>query len=320
MAATTAVATAARHSIVLDCDPGQDDAVAILLALACPEEIETVAVTTVGGNVPLALTTRNARQVVELSGRRDVPVHAGCAGPLFRPLETAEYVHGATGLNGVELPEPSLPLAPGHAVDAIVGAVLDRPEGTVTLCPTGPLTNVALAIAKAPEIVPRLRGIVLMGGAIGLGNVTPAAEFNIQVDPHAAAIVFGAGAPVTMLGLDVTHKALVTPERLARLAAMGTAVGDACHGMLGFFNRFDAERYGAPGAPLHDPCVVAHLLRPDLFRGKACRVEVETEGASAGRTNVHWWPREPLAPNATVIGDIDADGFFGLLFERLARL
>jgi purine nucleosidase len=312
---------AARHSIVLDCDPGQDDAVAILLALASPEEIEVLAVTAVAGNVPLGLTERNARQLVELAGRAaDVPVHAGCARPMARALETAEYVHGETGLNGVALPEPSRPLAPAHAVDAIVDLVMGRPEGTVTLCPIGPLTNVALAMLKEPRLAPRLREIVLMGGAMGLGNVTPAAEFNIYVDPHAAAVVFGAGAPLTMLGLDVTHQALVTPERLARFAAMGTEVGRACHGMLDFFNRFDTERYGAPGGPLHDPCVIAYLLRPDLFTGKACRVEIETEGRSVGRTNVHWWPREPQEPNATVIGGIDADGFFGLLFERLGRL
>lgn len=311
---------APAHSIVIDCDPGQDDAVALLLALASPDEIELVAVTTVGGNVPLDLTYRNARQIVELAGRPEVPVHRGCARPLLRPLETAEYVHGATGLNGVELPPPTVPPATTHAVDVIVDTVMGRPERTVTLCPLGPLTNVALAIRKAPEIVPRLKGIVLMGGAIGLGNVTPAAEFNIQVDPHAAAIVLGAGAPVTMLPLDVTHKALVTPERLARFGAMGTAVGAACHGMLDFFGRFDLARYGMEGGPLHDPCVIAHLLRPDLFRGKACRVEVETEGASAGRTNVHWWPREPQEPNAFVVDDLDADGFFDLLVDRIGRL
>jgi purine nucleosidase len=310
----------ARHGIILDCDPGQDDAVALLLALASPEEIELLAVTTVAGNVPLALTQRNARQILELAGRRDVPVHAGCDRPMVRPLETAEYVHGETGLNGVELPEPALPLARGHAVDAIIERVMARPEGSVTLCPIGPLTNVALAMLKEPRLAPRLRGIVLMGGAMGLGNVTPAAEFNVYVDPHAASVVFGAGVPLVMLGLDVTHQALVTRERLDRFAAMGTAVGRACFGMLDFFNRFDMARYRAEGAPLHDPCVIAYLLRPDLFRGRDCLVEIETEGRSAGRTNVHWWPRQPVTPNATVIGDVDAAGFFDLLFERLGRL
>jgi purine nucleosidase len=175
-------------------------------------------------------------------------------------------------------------------------------------------------MAKAPEIVTRLRGVVLMGGAIGLGNVTPAAEFNIYVDPHAAAAVFDSGAPITMLGLDVTHKALVTSDRLARFGDLGTAAGSACHGMLDFYNRFDRARYGMDGGPLHDPCVIAYLLRPGLFRGKPCRVEVETEGRSSGRTNVHWWPREPKDPNALVIDDLDAEGFFALLLDRLARL
>lgn len=314
----------APHRIILDCDPGQDDALAILLALASPEEIEVLAITTVAGNVPLARTTRNALQVVSLAGRRDVPVHAGCARPILRPLETAEYVHGETGLNGAILPEPTIELARGHAVDVIVETLLREPPGTVSLCPTGPLTNVALAMIKEPRIVPRIREIVLMGGAIELGNVTPAAEFNIYVDPHAASVVFESGAPIVMMGLDVTHKALVTEERLARIKAIGTPVAEACAGLLDFFNRYDRDRYHTPGAPLHDPCVIAWLLRPELFKGKRCRVEIETEGArTIGRTVVDWWHRidQPERPaNALVMSDIDADGFFALLTERLARL
>jgi purine nucleosidase len=307
--------------IILDCDPGQDDAVAILLALASPDEIEVLAVTTVAGNVPLALTSRNARRIVELAGR-EVPVHAGCARPILRPLETAEYVHGATGLDGAALPEPRRPLAPGHAVDVIVDLVMRHPPGSVTLCPMGPLTNVALAIVKEPSIVPRLARIVLMGGAIGLGNATAAAEFNIHVDPHAARVVFEAGAPIVMLGLDVTHQALVTEERLARIGAIGTPVARACVGLLDFYNRYDKERYAIPGGPLHDPCVIAWLLRPELFGGQERRVDVETEGAhTIGRTVVDWWRRKPGAsPNALVIDRVDADGFFALLVERLARL
>jgi purine nucleosidase len=309
-----------RHSIILDCDPGQDDAIAILLALASPEEIDTLAVTTVAGNVPLRLTERNARQLVELAGRLDLPVHAGCDAPLFRQLETAEYVHGETGLNGVTLPKPARPLAAGHAVDVIIDMVMSRPPGTVTLCPTGPLTNIAMAMRKEPRLAGQLARIVLMGGAIGLGNVTPAAEFNIYVDPHAAAIVFASGAPITMLGLDITHQVLVTPARLERFGGLREPIGPACRGMLDFFNGFDSIRYAMQGAPLHDPCVIGWLLRPDLFRGKECEVEIETEGRSLGRTNVHWWPREPRTPNALVIDGVDADGFFDLLFDRLARL
>jgi purine nucleosidase len=289
--------------------------------LASPEEIEVLAVTTVAGNVPLALTSRNARQIVELAGRPEVPVHAGCARPILRPLETAEYVHGQTGLNGAVLPEPATPLASGHAVDVIVETVLREPPDTVTLCPIGPLTNLALAFVKEPAIVPRLRRIVLMGGAIELGNVTPAAEFNIYVDPHAARVVFEAGAPIVMMGLDVTHQALVTDERLARIGALGTKVAETCVGLLDFYNRYDRERYAIPGGPLHDPCVIAWLLRPELFKGRECRVEIETEGRhTIGRTVVDWWRRSPLPSNALVINHVDADGFFALLTERLARL
>lgn len=309
-----------RHSIILDCDPGQDDAIAILLALASPEELEVLAVTVVAGNVPLRLTERNARRVVELAGRSDVPVFAGCDRPLVRTLETAEYVHGETGLDGAELPEPRRALAAGHAVDAIIELVMARPPGAVTLCPTGPLTNVALALRKEPQLAGRLAGIVLMGGSVGLGNVTPAAEFNIYVDPHAAHIVFGCGAPITMFGLDVTHQALVTEPRLERLKAIGTPVARAAAGLLDFYNRFDRERYAQPGGPLHDPCVVAWLLEPSLFRGRACPVEIACDGACAGRTLVDWWNMHKRPTNAVVMHELDAGRFFDLLTKRLARL
>ena len=308
------------HQIILDCDPGQDDALAILLALASPEDIDLLAIGAVAGNVPLALTERNARQIVELAGAT-VPVHAGCARPILLPLETAEYVHGSTGLNGAVLPEPKAPLAPGHAVDMIVETVMTRPAGTVTLCATGPLTNVALAIVKERAIASRLRQIVLMGGAIELGNVTAAAEFNIYVDPHAARVVFEAGVPLTMLGLDVTHKALVTEERLRQIAAIGTPVARTCVGLLDFFNRYDRERYQSPGAPLHDPCVIAWLIRPGLFSGREINVEIETQSElTLGMTVADWWRVTDRKPNALFIGDVDRDGFYALLSERLARL
>lgn len=311
----------AEHQIIIDCDPGQDDAVALLLALGSPEEIELLAVTTVAGNVPLPRTSRNAQRILTLAGRSDIPVHAGCSRPILRPLETAEYVHGETGLNGAVLPEPAAPLAAGHAVDVIVAEIMRRPPGTVTLCPIGPLTNVALAIVKEPAIVARVKRIVLMGGAMELGNVTAAAEFNIFVDPHAARVVFESGAPLVMLGLDVTHKALVTDDRLTAIQAIGTPVATACAGLLDFFNRYDKERYQVPGAPLHDPCVIAYLLRPELFKGQVRRVEVETEGThTSGRTVVDWWRRSERPANALVINDVDSDGFFALLNERLARL
>jgi purine nucleosidase len=309
-----------RRSIILDCDPGQDDAIAILLALASPEELEVLAITTVAGNVPLRLTERNARRVVELAGRSDVPVHAGCDRPLLRPLETAEYVHGASGIDGAELPEPRRALAAGHAVDAIIELVMARPPGEVTLCPTGPLTNIALALRKEPQLAERVAGIVLMGGAVGLGNVTPAAEFNIFVDPHAARIVFECGASITMFGLDVTHQALVTEPRLERIKAIGTPVAQAVAGLLDFYNRFDRERYGQAGGPLHDPCVVAWLIEPTLFRGKHCPVEIACEGPCAGRTLVDWWNMHKRPANATVMHQLDAGRFFDLLTKRLARL
>ncbi len=310
----------APRRIIIDCDPGQDDAIALLLALASPEEIEVLAVTAVAGNVPLALTEANARRIVELAGRPDVRVHKGCHRPLVNRLETAEYVHGETGLNGVELPPPSMPLAPGHAVDAIIELVMAAEPKTVTLCPVGPLTNIAMALIKEPTLATRLREIVLMGGAIGLGNVTPAAEFNIYVDPHAARVVFESGVPITMFGLDVTHEVLVTRPRLEAIRALGTKVGLAAAGLIDFFNRFDSDRYEVDGAPLHDPCVIAHLIDPTLFSGKPCHVEIETEGRSQGRTNVDWHPREQRPATATVMNAVDADRFFTLLTERLGRL
>ena len=306
--------------IIIDCDPGQDDAIALLLALASPGELEVLAITAVAGNVPLRLTEYNARRVVRLAGRDDVPVFAGCDRPLLRTLETAEYVHGKTGLDGAELAEPGFPLTPGHAVDAIIDLVMARPAGAVTLCPIGPLTNIAMALRKEPRLAGHLRQIVLMGGSIELGNVTPAAEFNIFVDPHAADIVFRSGVPLVMFGLDVTHKALVTEPHLRRIEALGTPVAKAAAGLLDFYNRFDRERYGKPGGPLHDPCVIAWLLDPTLFMGKACPVEIVREGPSAGRTLVDWWNMHKHPANATVMRDIDAGRFFDLLIERLGRL
>jgi purine nucleosidase len=309
------------RSIIIDCDPGHDDALAILLALGSPAELEVLAITAVAGNVPLALTEENARKVCELAGRPDVAVHAGCDRPLVRELVTAEYVHGRTGLDGADLPEPRMPLAPAHAVDAIVELLRSHAPGTITLCPTGPLTNLALALRKAPDIVPRIKEVVLMGGATGEGNITPSAEFNIYVDPHAAKIVFEAGVPLVMHGLDMTHQALVTPPRLEAIRALGTPLSRAVADLLAFYNGYDQTRRGRAGAPLHDPCVIAYLLRPALFGGRSCHVAIETHGEhTLGRTVVDWSRRTAKTPNATVIDEIDADGFFAVLTERLARL
>lgn len=310
-----------RRSVIIDCDPGHDDALAILLALGSPDELEVLALTVVAGNVPLALTEKNARKVCELAGRPDLPVYAGCEGPLARELVTAEYVCGNTGLDGPALPEPRMPLAEAHAVDAIIETLRAQAPGTVTLCPTGPLTNIAMALLKAPDVAPRIRKIVLMGGAIGQGNITPAAEFNIYVDPHAASVVFEAGVPVVMLGLDVTHQALVTPARLEAIRSLGTPVSRTVVELLEFYDIYHRTRHGRAGAPLHDPCVIAYLLDPALFGGRACHVAIETKGEhTLGRTVVDWARRTRHAPNATVIDEINAEGFFALLTERLGRL
>ncbi len=311
----------APRRILIDTDPGQDDAVALLTALASPE-LDVVAITTVAGNVPLPLTSRNARMMVELAGRTDVPVHAGCPRPMVRTLYTAEYVHGPSGIDGAELPEPTIPLAPGHAVDVLVDTVMAAEPGELTFCTLGPLTNVAMAIVKEPRIAGRLAGLVMMGGGFFEGgNVTPAAEFNIYVDPHAAHVVFTSGVPITMLPLDVTHKALTSDARIARFRSLGTRAGDAVAGMLDFFDRYDEEKYGTDGAPLHDPCVIAYLLEPSLFAGRRCHVDIEHHSETTmGMTLVDWWGVTKRDPNALVIDTVHADGYFELLVDRIGRL
>ena len=309
------------RKIIIDTDPGQDDAVAILLALASPE-LEVLGITAVAGNVPLALTQKNARIVCELAGRTDIAVFAGCDVPLSRKLVTAEHVHGKTGLDGPQLSDPTMPLRPEHAVDFIIDTLRREAPGTVTLCPLGPLTNIATAFRRAPDIIPRVAEIVLMGGAyFEVGNITPAAEFNIYVDPEAAAEVLAAGVPLVVMPLDVTHKALTTQGRVDAFRAMGSRVGDMVAAWTNFFERFDKEKYGSAGAPLHDPCVIAYLLQPDLFAGRHINVVVETGSAlTLGMTVADWWRVTDRTPNAMFMGDVDADGFFALLTERLGRL
>jgi purine nucleosidase len=304
---------------IIDTDPGQDDAVAMLMALASPE-LEVLGVTTVAGNVPQPLVTRNALQIVELAGQT-VPVYRGADRPLLRDLYTAEYVHGPTGIDGCDLPEPVTAPASGHAVDFIVETCLGSADASITICPLGPLTNIAAAVTENRSIVPKIREIVLMGGAFSGGNTTPVAEFNIYVDPHAAQIVFDAGAPLTMMPLDVTHKALVTTDHLDRLRAAGTRTCDAAAGMLGFYSRFDMDRYGIAGGPLHDPCVIGYLLRPELFSGRAASVAVETESElTMGQTVGDFWAMTGRPTNAMVMLDIDADAFLDLVIQRLAGL
>ncbi len=307
--------------IIIDTDPGQDDAVAILLALASPDEIDVLGITAVAGNVPLALTQKNARIICELAGRTDVPVFSGCDCPIGRTLVTAEHVHGKTGLDGPVLPDPQMPLQDLHAVDFIIQTLREHPSGTITLCPLGPLTNIATALTKAPDIAKKIAAIVLMGGAyFEVGNITPTAEFNIYVDPEAADIVFRSGIDITVMPLDVTHKALVTKSRNDAFRALGTQVGNAVAEMTDFFERFDKEKYGSAGAPLHDPCVPAYLIQPELFSGRYINVEIETRSElTRGMSVADWWRVTDRPANATFIGDLDANGFFNLLTDRLSR-
>ena len=304
--------------IIIDTDPGQDDAVAILLALASPE-LDVLGITAVAGNVPLALTEKNSRKICELAGKTDVKVFAGASQPLVRNLVTAEYVHGKTGLDGPDLPEPVMPLQPQHAVDFIVETCL---AGEVTLCPLGPLTNIALALKRAPEIARNIREIVLMGGGFFEGgNVTPSAEFNIYVDPHAADVVFRSGIPIVVMPLDLTHAALTSRARVEALRDLGTPPGIATAELLDFFERFDVEKYGSVGGPLHDPNVIAYLLKPELYQGREINVEVEIGSElTMGATVADWWSVTDRAANCTWMRFVDDAGFFELLVERIGRL
>jgi inosine-uridine nucleoside N-ribohydrolase len=312
------VNASAPTPIVLDCDPGHDDAIALLLALASPE-LELLGVTTVAGNQTLPKTTANALRVLELVGRGDVPVAAGADRPLARELSVAAYVHGDSGLDGPVLPRPAGTPVGLHAVDFIARTVLeaDRP---VTLVPTGPLTNIALFLARHPYAAERVERVVLMGGAIAEGNVTPAAEFNIWADPEAAWRVFRSGLPVTMIGLDVTHRALLTPLYVERLRA-GGAAGFFVAELHDFFVEFHRETYGFEGAPIHDAVAVAHVLRPGLVKTVHRHVDVDCESRLCrGRTVVDLWRRTGEEPNADVGVGIDAPGFLELLCERIESL
>ena len=291
----------------------------LLLALACPDEFDILGITTVAGNVSLNLTQRNARIMCELAGRTDVPVFAGCDKPMRHELITAENVHGKTGIDGVDIYQPVMPLQDQHAVDFIVETLHGADKDSITLVPTGPLTNIAQAISRQPDILLKIKEIVLMGGAMReAGNTSPSAEFNILEDPDAAQIVMHCGRPLTIVPLDVTHQVLVSRKRIEQIRALNTAIGTAVVGMMEFFNRFDSEKYGSDGAPLHDPCTIAYLLKPELFEGKLCNVEVETGSPlTLGHTAVDFWGVTNRVRNANWLYKVDADGFFALLIERL---
>ena len=300
--------------ILLDCDPGHDDAIALLLALASPE-LELLGVTTVAGNQTLAKTTANAIRVLEFAGRNEIPVAAGADRPLVREQVVAASVHGETGLDGPELPPPQASPVAQHAVDFLADRIREH-DGGVTLVPTGPLTNVALLLALHPDARPER--IVLMGGAIAEGNVTPAAEFNIWCDPEAAARVFASGIDVTMIGLDITHKALFTPAHVARLEGR---VGGLVTELMRFYGEFHRQVYDFDGSPIHDAVAVAYVLRPDLVETRHLNTEIDVESELCrGRTVVDVWRRSGREPNSHVGVDIDAGGFLDLLVARLNAL
>ena len=309
------------RSIIIDTDPSPDDAVAFLVALASLGELEVLAITTVAGNVPLELTSKNARKALELAGRTDVKVYAGAAAPLTRPLVTAEVVHGKTGFDGYNLPDPTMALTEGFAPDAIIDLVMSRPARSVTMCCLAPLTNLALAMLKEPRLAGHLEQIVLMGGAFSEGgNITPAAEFNIFVDPEAAHRVFTSGTPITMIPLDCTHQALTTRARMEKLRVGNNRITEAFYHLIRFNKLFDEGKYGWEGGPLHDATVVAFLLQPKMFRGRMVHVAIECASElTRGMTVVDWWGVTGKTPNALVVRDIDAEAYFDLVSERLGR-
>jgi inosine-uridine nucleoside N-ribohydrolase len=304
--------------IILDCDPGHDDAIALLLALASPE-IELVGVTTVSGNQTLDKTTANALRVLELAGRTDIPVHAGADRPFVRERDVAAHVHGESGLDGPELPPPSTHAQDQHAVDYLAEQIRGR-NGKITLVATGPMTNIGLLFAMYPDARPER--IVLMGGSVGEGNRTPAAEFNIWADPEAAQRLFVEALDTTMIGLDVTHRALITDAHTEQMRGAGK-VGTMVAELMDFYARFHKARYpDLAGSPMHDPVCIAHLIDPTLVEVRDAFIEVDcSSGPSRGRTNVDWRDREHFgAPNAKVGLDIDGDAFARMVVERISSL
>jgi purine nucleosidase len=314
-----AVASTAPVPTILDCDPGHDDMVAILLAAAHPR-IDLLAITTVAGNGTLERTTHNARAVCSLAAIRAVPIAAGAPGPLVGTLRTAAHVHGESGLEGAELPDPDVPLAPEHAVDLMARLLREAAE-PLTLVPTGPLTNVALLLRTYPELADRVREIVLMGGSTDVGNVEPLAEFNIHVDPEAAEVVFSSGLPVTMCGLNVTHQALATEAVLDRLRALGTPLADTVVRLLGFFRDRYRDLWGLPAPPVHDPVAVARVIDPELVRCEEAHVAVELHGThTRGATVCDRFGVRGRTPNARVAVELDAPRFWELIVAAVDRL
>ena len=311
-----------KKQIILDCDPGQDDAVALALAMAAKDEIDLLGVTTVAGNVPLNLTQRNARIMCDICHRTDIKVYAGAEKPMVQPLVTAEHVHGKSGLDGIVIYEPTTPLEEKHAVDFIIETCLAADNNSIFLVTTGPLTNIGLAIERAPDILSKIKEIILMGGALREGgNITPSAEFNIYVDPEAAQIVLRCGCPIVMMSLDVTHQVLTTRKRVDAIRNLDSTVGEPIASLIEFYERYDEEKYHLDGAPLHDPCTIAYLIKPDLFSLKEVNVEVETEGDfTRGATVVDYWDVTERTPNVQWAHSVDDEGFFKLLNMYLSKV
>ena len=310
-----------RRRIIIDTDPGLDDAVAILFALAAVDELEVIGIVTVAGNLPLFETERNARRICALAGRPELPIYAGCERPLLRPLATADRIHNDPRLEAV-LPEAAMPLQAQHGVDFLIETLRSADLSTITLCALGPLTNIAMALVKAPEVVGKVRELAVMGGArFQLGNVTPAAEFNIHVDPHAAAIVIDSGIPITMIPLDVTHQLITTEPRLTALQALPNRCGKAVAELLAVFERNRRAKFGERAKALHDPAVIGYLLRPDLYDGREVNVVIETDSPlTVGMTVVDWWGVTGRPVNARFLNTVDADGFYSLLTDKLGSL
>jgi inosine-uridine nucleoside N-ribohydrolase len=305
-----------KHKIILDCDPGHDDAIAILLVAHHPD-IELVAITTVAGNQSIEKTTLNALKVCSLAGIRDVPVAMGMERPLVRPAKHAADIHGESGLDGPHMPEPDIELAAQHGVDLLIDLLLNS-DGDITIVPTGPLTNIAVAMRREPAILPRIQAISLMGGAIGLGNTTPAAEFNIYTDPEAAAVVFACGRPITMCPLEVTHQALATEEVLGRLRGANRPVATFAAELLDFFADRYRNVFGFPAAPVHDPCAVAAVIDPTILRAHAMRVEIETTGEwTSGRTVCDVYDTLGKEPNARVGYGLEVERFWDMVIGTI---
>ena len=318
----TAAQAAERRDLIIDTDPGADDVVALLLALASKDELNVLAITTVAGNVRIDKTSRNARLAREWAGREEVPVYAGAGRPLVRAPIYAENIHGKEGLPGVEVHEPAKGLATGNAVQYLVETLSKAAPHSITVAMLGPQTNLALALIQEPEIVQGIKEVVIMGGAhFNGGNITPVAEFNLFADPQAAEVVLKSGVKLTYLPLDVTHKILTSDARLKQIAALNNNASKIVGDILNEYIKGDMEHYGIPGGPVHDATVVAYLLKPELFTGRSVNVVVDSrEGPTFGQTIVDWYDGLKAPKNAFWVENGDAQGFFDLLTERLKRL